>query len=478
AAKASGVFDVVRQQFNRDDSPHFMDEDGNLRPRDETRQQDSTAPRDPRSPQFGAGAPPRPAWSAAHAADSSLSPRAPSSASDDTRPWYMPPITPEDLDSHAAPKGRPELNDLVYRTHGSPPPKPEFNDLVYRFNGSPEEAKEHARSLLQNVAAAADTQDTTAQQSAAKAGAQQQGAPPTQSSSPAPPATGMPSQPQTFPQAQFASPVIKAVDARQDSESKSQADKADETPSGTEYAWKFIAGSLVDTALNTAVAVLGGPGKYSYNPNPLRRAWHVDGWLPKIDRESYNRLQDGSELLVFSLAGATNPKNRIHLGIPAPTWRNENDGSPLDKEAANRWLKEYRSNILRTGSGEYQVGVEVKGKSNLLLSSLDRGTLQFAIARGTSDGTMSGSDMFRSMMKFYGPAVKAIEGNWISGDNLDAMNALTQGGRMSLEQAAKMTWTGRMAAQHGYTEVEINHYTGESGKLANMKVTFRKKPGS
>jgi len=84
AAKASGVFDVVRQQFNRDDSPHFMDEDGNLRPRDETRHQDSPSPRAPRSPQAGAGAPPRPAWSTGHAAaaDSSRSPRAPSSASD------------------------------------------------------------------------------------------------------------------------------------------------------------------------------------------------------------------------------------------------------------------------------------------------------------------------------------------------------------------------------------------------------------
>jgi hypothetical protein len=39
AAKASGVFDAVRQQLNRDDSPHFMDEDGNLRPRDEALQQ-------------------------------------------------------------------------------------------------------------------------------------------------------------------------------------------------------------------------------------------------------------------------------------------------------------------------------------------------------------------------------------------------------------------------------------------------------
>ena len=160
AAKASGVFDVVRQQFNRGDSPHFMDEDGNLRPRDESRQQDSPAPRDPRSPQFGAGAPTRPAWSAGHAAaaDFSRNPRALSSASDDTRPWYMPPITPEDLDSqhhddddatdsHSAPKGRPEVQDLVYRTQGASTPKPGLQDLLYRFSGSPEEAKEHNRGL-------------------------------------------------------------------------------------------------------------------------------------------------------------------------------------------------------------------------------------------------------------------------------------------------------------------------------------------
>jgi hypothetical protein len=178
AAKASGVFDVVRQQFNRDDSPHFMDEDGNLRPRDETRQQDSPSPRDPRSQQDGPGAPPRPAWSAAHAAgtDSSRSPRTSSPVSDDTIPWYMPPITPEDLDaqhfddddavagSHSAPKGRPELNDLVYRTPGASTPKPGLQDLVYRFNGSPEVAKDHRRDYFQNVAAPADASGHLAQQ--------------------------------------------------------------------------------------------------------------------------------------------------------------------------------------------------------------------------------------------------------------------------------------------------------------------------
>jgi|GEM_PF-3382820 len=200
AAKASGVFDVVRQQFNRDDSPHFMDEDGNLRPRDQTRQQDSPAPRDARNPQFGAGAPPRPAWGTGHAAaadaSSSRSPRAPSSASEDTRPWHAPAITPEDLDpqhfddddadgSHSAFKGGPGAHDLVYRIHGESQPKHEFQDLLYRFHGSPEEAKEHARSFSQNVADVYGSPPLLAAQGAALP----QGESPRPAGNPAPPSS-------------------------------------------------------------------------------------------------------------------------------------------------------------------------------------------------------------------------------------------------------------------------------------------------
>ncbi|MDB6003381.1 MAG: hypothetical protein JWR15_368 [Prosthecobacter sp.] len=163
AAKASGVFDVVRQQFNRDDSPHFMDEDGNLRPRDETRQPDSPSLHGRRSPQGGAGAPPRPAWSTGHAAsaNSSRSPLTPLPDADDTRPWYLPPITPENLDpqhfdeddagSPSVLKERPEVHDLVYRTAGESPPKPGLRDLLYRLNGS-SEASDHHSGYFQKAA--------------------------------------------------------------------------------------------------------------------------------------------------------------------------------------------------------------------------------------------------------------------------------------------------------------------------------------
>ncbi len=217
AAKASGVFDAVRQQFNRDGSPHFMDEAGNLRPRDEARQQVSPAPRDALNPQFGAGAPPRPAWGIGHAAaadaSSSRSPRAPSPASDDTRPWHMPPITPADLDpqhfdeddatgSHSALKGRPGAHDLLHRIHGESQPKSEFQDLLYRFSGSPEEAKEHARSFSQNVADVYGSPPLLAAQGAALP----QGESPRPTGNPAPPSSSQKTFQQASPQTPAASP--------------------------------------------------------------------------------------------------------------------------------------------------------------------------------------------------------------------------------------------------------------------------------
>lgn len=95
---------------------------------------------------------------------------------------------------------------------------------------------------------------------------------------------------------------------------------------------------VVDTLLNGAVAMRGGPGRYSYSPSPVRRAWRVDDMLLKVDQDEYNRFQDGVEMLAYSFAEATNPRNRINVGIPAPTWRNR-DGTPLSREEAARWLR-------------------------------------------------------------------------------------------------------------------------------------------
>ena len=98
----------------------------------------------PRSQQRGAGAPPRPTWSTMDRAgdDSSRSPSAPPHAYATARPWHIPAINHEVLDSqnlddnaagsHSIPKATPEVHDLVYRTPGASTPKPGLQDLVYR----------------------------------------------------------------------------------------------------------------------------------------------------------------------------------------------------------------------------------------------------------------------------------------------------------------------------------------------------------
>jgi len=252
---------------------------------------------------------------------------------------------------------------------------------------------------------------------------------------------------------------------------KTGGDHANATPRGFEYALKFIGGTIGDMILNTAVGVFGGPGKHSYNPSPIRRAWHVDGVLPKIDRDAYNRLQDGAEMLAFSLGEASHPGNQIHLGIPLPIWQNRNAPFMSPQEAA-QWFKEYHANVKKTGPGEFHIEMN----KNLLSSKLVNGTLSFEVARPTEDGMMSGKDMFKAMMEFYGPAVKAIEGNWVDGSNLSRVNELTKGGT-PLESAVKMTFTGLQAAAHGYTEVEITRSAGENGHFSDIQVIF-KKPGS
>jgi hypothetical protein len=188
AAKASGVFDAVRQQFNRDDSPHFMDEDGNLRPRDEVRQQGA------------ADAPPRTEWGTGRDDDASQPPHPQTHASNDTSPWHRPPVTHEDLRSlgfdegasgpHSTFAGSPLLDDIVSRPRSGSTPGPLLNELVYRYNGNPEDAKKQNWSLYQNAAGTAQTAQLLAARADAPAKNEEQpqgpGSPPPRASNETP----------------------------------------------------------------------------------------------------------------------------------------------------------------------------------------------------------------------------------------------------------------------------------------------------
>ena len=92
AAKASGVFDVVRHQYNQGGNEHFMDEHGQLQPRNESRSKSVPSP-----------AAERPSWAdepevhADHEPDGDADDGHSHHEVEDPRPWYLPPITHEDL---------------------------------------------------------------------------------------------------------------------------------------------------------------------------------------------------------------------------------------------------------------------------------------------------------------------------------------------------------------------------------------------
>ncbi len=83
--------------------------------------------------------------------------------------------------------------------------------------------------------------------------------------------------------------------------------------------------------------------------------------------------------------------------------------------------------------------------------------------------------MFQQMMAHFGSSVTAIQGNWVgpNSDNLREVNRLTAAG-MTLEAAARATWTGRHGAQYGYHQYEEISKHGTPGNYTDVHVVFKK----
>lgn len=83
--------------------------------------------------------------------------------------------------------------------------------------------------------------------------------------------------------------------------------------------------------------------------------------------------------------------------------------------------------------------------------------------------------MFEQMMTHFGASVTAIEGNWVGprSDNLREVNHLTALG-ITLEAAAKATWTGSRAKEYGYLQYEEISKHGTPGHSLAVQVRFKK----
>jgi hypothetical protein len=118
--------------------------------------------------------------------------------------------------------------------------------------------------------------------------------------------------------------------------------------------------------------------------------------------------------------------------------------------------------------------------SNFIVGELTGGELDFVVENLPKTHPFAGcpgSWMFQQMMLHFGANVTGIRGNWIgpNSDNLAAVNRLTAGGAVRLEEAAKQTWTGLRAGQYGFLQAEVvGTPTGSAGHYTQVRVLFKK----
>ncbi|MFE3760816.1 ricin-type beta-trefoil lectin domain protein [Streptomyces sp. NPDC059104] len=93
--------------------------------------------------------------------------------------------------------------------------------------------------------------------------------------------------------------------------------------------------------------------------------------------------------------------------------------------------------------------------------------------------TPSGSEMIAEVMEKIGGNAKGIRGTWLGGgdmkDNLDSFNAGIQSLQLTEQEAARRTFTGKMAANYGFNgEVKIVAKEGTPGNYTKVEVVFWK----
>ncbi|MFQ6395307.1 GNAT family N-acetyltransferase [Nocardia sp. KC 131] len=119
---------------------------------------------------------------------------------------------------------------------------------------------------------------------------------------------------------------------------------------------------------------------------------------------------------------------------------------------------------------ENDYGTEIRGVAGTVDSD---GILHAFIDAGS--GTPSGREMFGDLWDAVGDRVQALHTDWPGGgmgDNLASFNAGIQELYLTPEDAARNTFSGRMATEFGLTEVQILAVEGKLGEASWAMVRF------
>ncbi|MGE4231876.1 MAG: hypothetical protein AB7F43_00970 [Bacteriovoracia bacterium] len=155
------------------------------------------------------------------------------------------------------------------------------------------------------------------------------------------------------------------------------------------------------------------------------------------------------------------------------------DLDPAEKTCMLASMEKYILPLsVNENNASYGVRAQFMGRDFYAHGVLNEGTLHFNFH--LKDGEfrhplLKGKEQFEKLMKKFGNRVQRVEGHWVDGDNLAAVNTLTRGPkRLPLEVAALKTWTGKRAVEYGFTKVKIITVKGRPGRFREVKVVFEK----
>ncbi|WP_460695744.1 alpha/beta hydrolase [Nocardia thraciensis] len=139
------------------------------------------------------------------------------------------------------------------------------------------------------------------------------------------------------------------------------------------------------------------------------------------------------------------------------------------------WIVEDAAVLRYRNSYGAQDNVDATGNPVGMMNAVDlTGTMRYIVQ--TAEGTPRGGVMFVDAWNAVGDIVHGIEDSWVRAnrgltDNLESFNAGIRQ-RLSPDDAARATFTGKMASRRGFTEVVFSGPQDESGDRGAVLVTF------
>jgi hypothetical protein len=160
--------------------------------------------------------------------------------------------------------------------------------------------------------------------------------------------------------------------------------------------------------------------------------------------------------------------------------------SRIIKELRERCLKGKPKSLLRAGAKAARAGTpctewgdDYGSGSKGVLGSIDKDGVLNLVVLAEEGLTPTGSEMLADVMGKIGGNAKGMRGTWLGGgdmkDNLDSFNAGIQSLKLTPEEAARLTFTGKQATKYGFTgRVQIEKLEGTPGNYTKVEVVFWK----